>query len=95
MFLRPERHFVYLSAANPAIGECLLVPFHVDGVPVGTIWAITHEPDRQFDSEDARVLEDLSGFTSLAYKTLVEIGALGATHWARAQREPDRCSGSA
>ena len=45
----------------------MLVPFHVDGEAVGTIWAINHDKGRRFDSEDHRVLTVLSRFASAAY----------------------------
>lgn len=80
LFSHPERHFTYLAAATPNIEEALLVPFHINGESVGTIWAITHDEDRHFDSEDARVLDSLSKLTSAAYRTLVEIGALSKSH---------------
>lgn len=76
LFTHPERHFGYLQAAEPRIEEGLLVPFHIDGQAVGTIWAISHDPERRFDAEDARLLESLSRFTAAAYLTLANIGAM-------------------
>lgn len=76
LFSHPERHFDYLAQASPSIEEGLLAPFYVEGHAVGTIWAITHDPGRQFDSEDARVLESMSKFASSAYTTLADIGAI-------------------
>jgi GAF domain-containing protein len=75
LFSHPERHFNYLAAASPAIEEGLLAPFYINGKAVGTIWAITHDVEHQFDAEDVRALESLSKFTSAAYKTLTDIGA--------------------
>lgn len=76
LFTRPERHFSYLAGVSPHIQEGLLVPFHVAGKAVGTIWVVVHDGSRQFDSEDERVLISLSKFTSAAYRTLADIGAL-------------------
>ncbi len=56
--------------------EVLLIPFHMNGNAVGTIWAVNHEPDRHFDAEHKRLLEDLSMFAASAYQVLVEIGEL-------------------
>ena len=64
---RPERHFTYFAEVQPTIEELLLVPFHVDGEAVGTIWAINHDKGRRFDSEDHRILTVLSRFASAAY----------------------------
>lgn len=76
LFLHPERHFTYLKPIRPALEEVLLVPFRVNGKAVGTIWAVIHEPGRRFDSEDLRLLKNLSGFAASAYRVLTETGAL-------------------
>lgn len=76
LFAHPERHFTYLQDASPPIEEGLLVPFHIDGQAVGTIWAVSHDARNLFDAEDERVLESLSKFTATAYVTLREIGAI-------------------
>jgi len=36
----------------PLVEEALLVPFYVRGKAVGTIWAVSHDPQRKFDAED-------------------------------------------
>ena len=76
LFLHPERHFTYLDPIQPPLEEVLLVPFHVDGRAVGTIWAVIHTPDRKFQAEDRRLLENLSAFASQAFKILDSVGAL-------------------
>jgi GAF domain-containing protein len=76
LFLHPERHFTYLEPIMPPLEEVLLIPFHVDDKPVGTIWAVIHNPDRKFQLEDRRLLENLSSFASTAFKVLVSVGAL-------------------
>ncbi|QDA36490.1 PAS domain S-box protein (plasmid) [Paracoccus liaowanqingii] len=65
----PERVFPALLQAEPGIGEVLLAPFQIDGVAGGTVWAIKHGPDDQFDREDARVLQSLIHFASAAHKS--------------------------
>jgi GAF domain-containing protein len=80
LFSHPERHFSYLEAATPSVEEGLLTPFYINGKAVGTIWAVLHDAEHQFDVEDARVLESLSKFTSAAYKTLSDIGAFTPMH---------------
>lgn len=74
----PERHFTYLTPIKPGLAEVLLVPFYVDEKAVGTIWAVIHEKGRQFDAEDGRLLESLSGFAASAYRTLSDAGLLAA-----------------
>jgi GAF domain-containing protein len=76
LFLHPERHFIYLEPIRPPLEEVLLIPFHVEDKPVGTIWAVIHSPDRKFQSEDRRLLQNLSAFASSAFKVLVSVGAL-------------------
>ena len=68
LFAHPERRYTYLSSASPAASECLLVPFHVEGEAVGTIWAIIHDDVRTFDGEDLRLLTSLGAFASVAYQ---------------------------
>src|SRR5215475_2139539 len=68
LFSYPERHFDYGMTIAPPIVEALLVPFHSEGKPVGTLWLISHTPFRKFDREDQRVLTSLSHFASTAYQ---------------------------
>src|SRR5690242_6204333 len=42
LFSYPERHFAYGRAIDPPIVEALLVPFHNEGKPVGTLWVVAH-----------------------------------------------------
>jgi GAF domain-containing protein len=76
LFIHPERHFTCLDPIRPPLEEVLLIPFHVDGRAVGTIWAVIHNPEHKFQLEDRRLLENLSTFASQAYKTLILVGAL-------------------
>lgn len=72
LFIHPEKHFTYLKPIEPPLEEVLLVPFHMNGKPVGTVWAVIHEPDKHFEAEDKRLLENLSGFAATAYRVLTE-----------------------
>ena len=75
-FARPQRYFNALADVSPAVEDGLLVPFHIDGKPMGTIWAIAHDAGRQFDSEDERLLVGLSEFAAAAFRTLSGRGDL-------------------
>lgn len=55
LFNQAERFFPALRGVEPRIYENLLAPWHVEGTAVGTLWAIKHTPEGQFDAEDARV----------------------------------------
>src|ERR1700680_2007017 len=65
-----DRHFSYFAKVEPPIAEALLVPFHVAGEGVGTIWVISHDQTRKFDAEDARVMNTLGEFAAAAYQAL-------------------------
>ena len=68
LFKHPERRYADFLATTPAAEECLLVPFHIEGKAVGTIWAIAHDDLRKFDAEDLRLLESLGRFGAAAYQ---------------------------
>jgi PAS domain S-box-containing protein len=68
LFSYPERHFDYGMAIDPPVVEGLLVPFHTEAKPVGTVWVIAHTPSRKFDAEDQRLLTGLSRFAAVAYQ---------------------------
>src|SRR5689334_12150856 len=68
VFRHFERRYTYFLPVTPAVEECLLVPFHVDGKAIGTIWAIAHDERRRFDREDLRRLESLARFASAAHQ---------------------------
>jgi PAS domain S-box-containing protein len=51
-----------------------MVPFHVGGKAVGTIWAVAHD-DHEFDAEDKRQLLSLARFAATAYQCAGAIGA--------------------
>src|SRR5689334_20862651 len=56
-----ERVFPALAAEPPFV-EALLVPFHFEHKPVGTVWVVAHDQIRKFDSEDARLINILAQF---------------------------------
>jgi GAF domain-containing protein len=85
LMANPERHYGPIPDAPPII-ELLLVPFHHDGEPVGTLWIIAHDDTRRFDAEDRRQMTTLARFATTAYQLLIaqELkGQLG-------DRRPDR-----
>jgi len=87
LFTHWERRYPYLSAAVPLADEGLLVPFHVNGKAVGTIWAIAHTGRRQFDAEDLRLLESMGRFASAAYQAVESIKGLRLQITAREKAE--------
>ena len=69
LFSHPERDFPYLADVKPLLEEGLLIPFYIKGRAVGTIWVISHEKGRGFETEDLRVMTNLSTFAAAAYQT--------------------------
>ena len=76
LFTHWEKRYPYLAEATPLAEEGLLVPFRVGGRTVGTLWAITHDPQQRFDREDLRLLERLGRFASVAYQAVELLGAV-------------------
>nr|WP_081984321.1 PAS domain S-box protein [Massilia sp. JS1662] len=68
-----ERCFAAMAGFEPPMIENLLVPWTAEGRAVGTVWVISHRPDREFDAEDARVLRNLADFAAAAYQAIVAL----------------------
>lgn len=62
----PLRYYGSEAELGIEIQEVLLVPFHSQGKPVGTLWAVSHTREGVFHAEDARVLSSLSFFATAA-----------------------------
>ena len=75
LFDRPHRSFANIPPIEPPVHEVLIAPFHAGGRPVGTVWALSHTPDRRFDAEDARVLQSLSQFAAGAWEVVIALDA--------------------
>lgn len=70
LFANAHRHYPQFAGVQPSLVEGLLVPFHVDGKPVGTVWVVAHDESRKFDAEDQRLLESIATFAATAYHVL-------------------------
>lgn len=66
----PERHYPYVNQLHTPVREVLLVPFESGGAQVGTIWVVSHSADKQFDSEDLRIVKSLAVFASAVSATV-------------------------
>ena len=71
----PELDFPYWAPIKPVLEEGLLIPFHIKGEAVGTIWVVAHDTSRRFDAEDLRVMTSLGTFAAAAYQTLLSLNA--------------------
>ena len=65
----PDRCFPALPS-EPRFVEAMLIPFHSHGVPIGTVWLVSHNHDRKFDREDERFVLQLSQFASASWLML-------------------------
>ena len=64
---RAERVFPALKLVPPVV-EGLVIPFHVAGKPIGTLWVVAHKEHRKFDCEDERNVRTLAQFASAAWQ---------------------------
>ena len=87
LMILPERHFLALAHLPPKVYEALLVPFEVGGALMGTVWVVSHDAHRHFDSEDRRVVAKLAQFTARAYERLSSLSADDAIQLSRIARE--------
>ena len=74
LMIRPERCFSVLAQLRPPVEELLLVPFAVHGEIAGTVWVVSHDKERVFDSEDSRIMTALTEFAAAAYEQLLSFG---------------------
>ncbi|MEC4806221.1 MAG: ATP-binding protein [Jaaginema sp. PMC 1079.18] len=68
LFSYPERYFSDLPLDNQPWVEALIVPLLTPEQALGAIWIITHSKQRQFDSEDARLIASLADITAAAIR---------------------------
>jgi signal transduction histidine kinase len=62
-----DRRFPALLA-EPRFIEVLLIPFHHHGRPIGTVWVVSHNVEKQFDKKDERNLRVLAQFASAGWE---------------------------
>lgn len=68
LFHYPGRLFSYFQPVQPPLVEGLVLPLMLDHVALGTIWIVSHDDERKFDSEDVRVMTSLAYFTVAALR---------------------------
>ncbi len=73
-----EQRFPAVADIKPPVFETLLTPLYKDGEPIGAIWALSHDPGRRFDAEDARLLGSLAHFASAAHQMVAALDAVAA-----------------
>lgn len=66
LFSFPQRHFACLERGLPEVVEELVVPIPGEAGPWGTLWVMSHDERRRFDTEHRRILTSLANFTCAA-----------------------------
>jgi PAS domain S-box-containing protein len=75
LFSRPEIDFPYFGEVRPLLEDALLIPFHVKGEAIGTIWVVSHVESYRFEAEDLRVMTNLGNFAATAYQVFLSMNA--------------------
>jgi signal transduction histidine kinase len=69
LFRQPARYFTYLdTTTSPEMFEVIVVELQHNDEQFGTVWIAAHDATRLFDREDARVLVNLAGIASTAFR---------------------------
>jgi hypothetical protein len=76
VFLSATVFFTYFQDCDATIVEGLVIPMYAAGLPIGTIWIISHDERRRFDAEDVRIMTSLGSFVTASLR---RSGARGAT----------------
>ncbi len=76
LMINMVHYYGYVSQLSSPPHEVLLVPFHAEGKPVGTVWVVSHDDSRKFDTEDLRVLRSLTNFASVAVRAFARTNEL-------------------
>lgn len=74
----PGANFPLLATIEPVVTEAICAPIQAEGRIVGTLWALAHGSNVEFDPTDARILETLGHFVA---------ATLGGNDYGRARQE--------
>ena len=66
LYFAPEKYFTDLQQLELPIAEALVVPLQAENQPLGAIWIVSHQDDRQFDAEDLQIAIALADFAVAA-----------------------------
>jgi RNA polymerase sigma factor (sigma-70 family) len=69
LYSYPARFFTYFQDVDTTIVEGLVIPMYGSaGLPIGTIWVVSHNERRHFDAEDVRVMSSLGSFVTASLR---------------------------
>ncbi|MEG4503933.1 PAS domain S-box protein [Microcoleus sp. F6_B4] len=66
LYFAPEKYFTDLQQLELPVAEALVVPLQAENQPLGAIWIVSHDADRQFDAEDLQIAISLADFAVAA-----------------------------
>jgi signal transduction histidine kinase len=75
----PVQLYAYIGSLHEPVHEVLLVPFHHQGRPVGTVWVVSHDGSKTFDREDLRIVQVLTRFAAAAVQAVGSVDRLHET----------------
>ncbi|QSX73831.1 GAF domain-containing sensor histidine kinase [Lysobacter arenosi] len=84
-----QKLYAYVKELNEPPHEVLLVPFRHRGAPVGTVWVVSHDERKHFDSEDLRIVQTLTRFAAAGVETAGLVKHLSAANAAQADELAD------
>lgn len=68
LYSYPARFFTYFQEVDIPLVEGLVIPMFADSQPVGAIWIVSHDEQRNFDAEDVRIMSSLGSFVTAALR---------------------------
>jgi hypothetical protein len=71
----PARRFTYFNEIETPIVEGLVIPIYAGGRATGTIWIVSHDEERRFDTEDLRIMVSLAQFAGASLPATACAGA--------------------
>lgn len=74
----PARFYPCIRGLDVDIGTALLVPFTREGNRAGTLWTVAAPGSNAFTTEDVRVVQVLTTFTTAMLRALDKAGRLDA-----------------
>lgn len=97
LFSYPARCFNYFADVPIPIVEGLVIPIFVDGKGLGTLWIVSHDENRKFNSEDVQVMGSLAAFceAALSCTATARRGEVTLTSFSQAANPVDQPIGSA
>ncbi|MDP9175386.1 MAG: ATP-binding protein [Planctomycetota bacterium] len=76
LMAEPARYYPDIRAIHPRVYEVLLIPFYQGATPMGTVWVVSHSPEKLFQAEDARLVTSLCKLAAAGVGVLSNLSAV-------------------